>query len=332
MGKQHLFSEIRLVNGSAGDPSLYIDYPGKHDGLLFDCGENCVLDRKQLNDLRAVFLTHHHMDHVAGFDRVFRANLDSDKTLDVFGPVGTIAKLCDRIRSYEYANPAFQRLTLRLHEVLADCIRGATIECRHKLGQPEIEESHWAGPVIYESQGLVVEAAHVEHTAPTLSYALLERTGYHPDRDRLSRGLLRPGPWVGHVQRLLQDNAPLETSVEIQGGAFPLSSLADQYFRSSPGVRIAYVTDTAWTDMSQKVLVGLAQRAQRLYCDSFYAQAQLRQAVKYRHMTAAQAGELARRARVEELILIHFANRYVGKYEMLVEQARQVFPATSAIL
>ena len=50
----------------------------------------------------------------------------------------------------------------------------------------------------------------------------------------------------------------------------------------------------------------------RLYCDSFYAQAQLDQAEKYRHMTATQAAEFAREAGVEELVLIHFAARYRG--------------------
>src|SRR4051812_28626086 len=36
-------SEIRLVNGSTGDPSLFIDYPGRDDALLFDAGDNAAL-------------------------------------------------------------------------------------------------------------------------------------------------------------------------------------------------------------------------------------------------------------------------------------------------
>ena len=31
--------EVRLVNGSTGDPVLYIDYPGRDNALLFDAGE-----------------------------------------------------------------------------------------------------------------------------------------------------------------------------------------------------------------------------------------------------------------------------------------------------
>ena len=40
--------------------------------------------------------------------------------------------------------------------------------------------------------------------------------------------------------------------------------------------------------------------------------------------------EFATQARVEELILMHFAPRYAGKYEVLLDEARQGFPNVSA--
>jgi ribonuclease BN (tRNA processing enzyme) len=49
-------------------------------------------------------------------------------------------------------------------------------------------------------------------------------------------------------------------------------------------------------------------------------------------MTAAQAGVFAREARVEELVLIHFAARYKGQYEALVAEARAEFPGATADL
>jgi len=49
-------------------------------------------------------------------------------------------------------------------------------------------------------------------------------------------------------------------------------------------------------------------------------------------MTATQAAEFAREADVEELVLIHFATRYEGRYEALVDEARAVFPRVSAEL
>ena len=53
------FSTVRLVNGSTGDPVLYLDYPGRDDAILFDGGQNDRLATDQLADVQCVFVTHH---------------------------------------------------------------------------------------------------------------------------------------------------------------------------------------------------------------------------------------------------------------------------------
>jgi ribonuclease Z len=332
MPNRRTASEIRLVNGSTGDPSLLIDYPGKNNALLFDAGENAAIDPKRFADLEAVFITHHHVDHFVGFDRIVRANLDSDKTLHVFGPSGTIRKVYDRIKSYEYTYFLFQKIVLDVHDVLAGAIQSARLECSRRFPEPVVTEAPWPGPVIYENADLAVEACHVDHTVPCLAFALVEKEGYHPDSARLASGPLRAGPWVARALELLRAGAPANTAVSIDGGRFRLGQLGEQYFTMSPPSRLAYVTDTAWSAASRPALLKLAQRANRLYCDSFYAQAQAAQAEKHRHMTATQAAEFARLAKVDALILIHFATRYHGEYEALVEEARALFPKTSAEL
>jgi ribonuclease Z len=326
------FSEIRLLNGSTGDPVLFIDYPGKDDALLFDAGENGSLSLQRLGDLEALFITHHHIDHFVGFDRILRANLDRDKTLHVFGPENTVRKVYDRVRSYEHPFFPFQKIVLRVHDLLPGLLRTGVLDCSKHFPEPEVTEAAWRGPVLYENDVLQVEACHADHTVPTLAFALVEKTGYHPDPARLAGGALRPGPWVGEAQALLRAGAPSETTLEINGGRFSLGVLAEQYFARSRGNRVAYVTDTLWSEVSRPGLLKLAARARRLYCDSYYSAAQAKQAQTYRHMTAAQAGELAAAARVEELVLIHFAPRYAGNYQALVDETRAVFPNASAVL
>jgi ribonuclease Z len=326
------FSELRLVNGSTGDPVLFIDYPGKDDAFLFDAGEIGGLDMKRLSDLEAVFITHHHIDHFVGFDRILRANLDRDKTLHVFGPEGTIAKVYDRIKSYEFMYFPFQQIVLDVHELLAGKQRSARLECSRRFPKPDIVETEWNGPVVYENADLAVEAAPTDHTVPGLAFALVEKVGYHPDPVKLAAGVLRAGSWVGEALTLLRADAAPATVLEIEGGRFALGALAEQYFATSRGARVAYVTDTAWSAAVQPGLLRLANRAYRLYCDSYYAVAQASRAAQFRHMTATYAAEFARQAKVEQLILMHFAPRYAGRYEALVEEARAIFPRVSADL
>ncbi len=326
------FSEIRLVNGSTGDPVLFLDYPGKDDAFLFDAGENASLGLKRLADLEALFITHHHIDHFVGFDRILRANLDTDKTLHVFGPGATIPKVYDRIKSYEFQFFPFQKVVLHVHELLPGRRRSALLECSRRFPEPEIVEADWTTPLIYENADLLIEATATDHTVPGLAYALVEKTGYHPDPAKLAAGVLRAGPWVGEALALLRAGAAPETVLEIDGGRFPLGTLGEHYFATSKGARVAYVTDTAWSEAVQPGLLRLARGATRLYCDSYYAQAQSSRAAQFRHMTATHAAEFARQARVEQLILMHFAPRYAGRYEALIEEARAIFPRVSADL
>ncbi len=325
-------SEIRLVNGSAGDPALFIDYPGRDDAILFDAGENGGLDARRLGDLGAVFITHHHVDHFIGLDRIVRANLDRDKTLHVFGPTGTIRKVYDRIKSYEYPFFPFQKLTLEVRDVESTLIRSASLECSRGFPEPEPVESPREGCVLFRNAGLRVEFAFGDHTVPCLAFALVEEAGYQPNPDKLAAGPLRPGSWVGQALARLRAGEPMDSPMTISGGRFDLGTLAETYFERTPDVRVAYVTDTAWSDEARPGLRKLAHRAWRLYCDSFYSRREIKQAEKHRHMTASQAAELAREAKVESLVLMHFAARYAGRYESLVEEARAAFPGTSAEL
>ena len=322
---------MRLVNGSIGDPVLYVDYPGRDDALLFDAGDNALLPLQRLADLTAVFCTHHHVDHFIGLDRIVRANIDRDKRLQVFGPAGTLQKVYDRITSYEYPFFPFQKIEIEVHEVLQQTIRSGILRCSHRFPEPEVSEQPWVAPVVWEQGGLRVEAIHVEHTVACLAYALVEVDGVHPDRDKIASSPIKPGDWIGTVlDQLRRPDADLDSEVELFGGRFSLRALEQLAFSRSPGSRIAYVTDTAWTDTSMPRLTKLAQRADRLYCDSFYSEKQARQADKYRHMTATRAAELAKRARVKDLVLMHFARRYAGRYDELLSEAQIVFPKARA--
>lgn len=330
MAPARAFSTVRLVNGSTGDPVLYLDYPGPNNALLFDGGENGALSIPELADLEAMFITHHHVDHFIGLDRVIRANIDQDKTLRIFGPIGTIPKITDRVRSYEYPFFPFQKIILEIHELLPGVIRTGVLDCTKQFPPPEVSERKWTGRVCYENPHLTVEAVPVDHTVPCLAFAMSEKTGYHPDPQRLTQGLLRPGDWVGEALRLLRSGADADTTLQIQGGQFSLRTLAEAYFVESPGARVAYITDTFWSEEVRPNLVKLARGAWRLYCDSFYAAAQSKEAAKHRHMQAPQAAELAKLAKVEQLVLIHFSTRYKGQYQKLINEAAAVFPRVTA--
>jgi ribonuclease Z len=325
-------TEFRLVNGSTGDPVLLAEYPLPGHTLLFDGGENDRLSLGRLKELEAVFITHHHMDHFVGLDRIFRANRDRDGTLLVFGPVNTIERVHARITAYDHGFYDFEKLALDVRELTPGKVRRAVMEFKKHFPEPVVAEEKWKGPVVWGNDSLSVEAVQTDHTVPGWAYALVEKPGWHPDPVKLAKGSLRPGAWLEGVLKQLRANTALDTPVEIQGGSFGLGKLAEMYFARTEGSRVTYVTDTLWSSTSKPRLTKLAQGAQRLYCDSYYAPQELDRAKKYRHMIATHAAELAVAAGVGELVLIHFADKYAGRYWELIQAAQAVFPRVSADL
>ncbi|MFO0878882.1 MAG: MBL fold metallo-hydrolase [Gemmataceae bacterium] len=327
-----LFADVRLVNGSTGDPVLFVSFPGRQSALLFDGGDNGPLSLDQLEEVEALFLTHHHVDHFIGLDRLVRANFLSSRTLSVFGPEGTIRRIHQRLSAYVYPRFDSAKLVLRVYDLSPGKAVWADLACEKEFAPTAPQEISLAWPRIYANDDVEVEACFTDHTIPGLAYALVEKPGYHPDPRKLQNGLLRPGKWVAEALGRLRARAKMAEMILIDGIQMPLGWLKDRFFGRSAGARIAFIVDTFYSERVGPDLVQLARKARRLYCDSYYSSAHAKQAGIHRHMLAAQAGELARLAEVEDLVLVHFSPRYAGRYHTLIEEARASFPQARAEL
>src|SRR5438309_10041128 len=89
-----------LVNPPFGDPGLYVAIRWAKRALLFDLGDNTVLSPTRLLRAMDAFVSHTHMAHFIGLDRLLRIALGRGKTLPLYGPPGSSTNIAERSRGY----------------------------------------------------------------------------------------------------------------------------------------------------------------------------------------------------------------------------------------
>ncbi len=152
-----------------------------------------------------------------------------------------------------------------------------------------------------------IEAVRLDHDPETFGWRIVEPDGIRMLPDRLAAAGIR-GPAVGQ----LADHGVLEHD----GRRIGLSEVSE----TRRGQRMAFVMDTGMCDAA----VELAAGADLVVCESTFASADADLARRYRHLTAADAGRVARDAGARRLVITHFSQRYPD-VRVLLDEARAVF-------
>lgn len=330
----------RLVNSPFDDPALFIPFRHENRALLFDLGDIAALSARDILKITHIFVTHTHMDHFVGFDRVLRLMLGRDKQLGLYGPQGFLANLSGKLAGYcwnlvgNYNN----RFTLHATELHPDRALCCSYPCRNGfLAQGSIREVPFDG-VALDEPALKVRAVHLDHGTPVLAFGLDERFHIHIVKEALDRLQAKPGPWLNRFKTLLYGHADPNTTIDVptaesEGAtlSLPLGKLKTAIARLSPGYRLAYIADAAGSPENVQKIVALAAGADHLFVEAAFSHIHREIALQKHHLTARQAGELARSCQVRQYSLFHYSPRYSDCPEMLAAEAQCAFegPATS---
>lgn len=74
--------------------------------MLFDLGDIASLSPRKIQRLGHVFVSHAHIDHFVGFDRLLWVLVGRDKLIHLYGPNGFIDHVHHKLRAYQPAMKA----------------------------------------------------------------------------------------------------------------------------------------------------------------------------------------------------------------------------------
>ena len=319
----------RLVNGPFEDPALYVDFRWEKRAFFFDIGTINGLQPRRLLKVSDVFVSHTHIDHFIGFDTLFRVSLGREKTLRFFGPVGFIKNLEGKINSYTWNLIEDYPLSIEVNEVLEERIERVHFRAKESFKRVDDEPAPFSGLLIDEP-AFFVRAVHLDHRTQSLAYSLKEKKHINVRKDALNTLGLSVGPWIKDFKDRIREGADdnLLVTVPLEDGGsknFTIKELCEKIIAISEGQKITYVVDAVYKDSNVEKIVELAKGSDILFCEATFLHRDRDRALSRSHLTARQAGLLARQAGVKRLEILHFSPRYQGLAEEMSNEAMEAF-------
>jgi ribonuclease Z len=321
------FFDPKLLNGPAGDPALYVELTGEGRSLLFDCGRLGRLKPAQALRLSDLFITHTHIDHFIGFDQLVRLLLGSDRHLRVWGPPGIIDNVRGRLAGYTWNLVDGQELVIEAVEFGEETVRRRTFLCCEAFVPGDEAEAAAAGApgLAFEDAVIEVRWTALDHIIPSLAFSLTEKDRWNVDEGALREDGMEPGPWVGDLKRAVETDAPGEQVLETPAGPRALGRLRDRYVRLRRGEKLSYVADSLFSGENLERILPLVENSDVLYCEGGFLSDDEAKARDARHLTARQAGEIARRARCARVEIFHFSPKYLDRHDQLRRECEDAF-------
>lgn len=324
------------VNDPFSDPVVYVDFLFERRALLFDLGDIAPLPARKLLRLSHVFVSHTHMDHFAGFDRLLRIALGRERALTLYGPPGFVEQVEHRLASYSWNlvhnYPAdFTLQACAWHD--EHTLQRARFRCQARFRREELEPQKVHDGVLLDEEEFRVRAAWLDHDIPCLAYALEEKLHLNVWKNRLVELGLPTGPWLRELKQRVRRGEAADTPIAIRwhdrDGAhervLPLGQLQRDILQVVPGQKIAYVVDTLYSEENARRITALARAADTLFIEAVFLERDAERAAARYHLTARQAGLLARAAGVRHLEPLHFSPRYSDEPQALRHEALAAF-------
>jgi len=322
-----------LINGRFGDPALYVETLFANRAILFDLGDIALLPPRKVLRLERIFVSHAHIDHFIGFDRLLRLLVGREKTISLYGPADFIAHVGHKLSAYRWnlVDRYECDLVFRVTEIDASlATRTARFRLKRGFATEGLGGARAHDGMLHHEPGYRVSTAILEHRTPCLAFAIEEALHVNVWKSRLAAMGLPVGPWLNALKRAViegrGDDHPIRVAPVSGSPAqeMPLGALRS-VLTVTPGQKIGYVTDAADTAANRAAIVELVRTADILFIEAVFAAADAALGAERAHLTTAAAGAIARAAGVRRIEPFHFSPRYSGEEARMLNEVRAAF-------
>ena len=179
------------------------------------------------------------------------------------------------------------------------------------VGEIKVSVHEVTNGKVFATEDFEILAEEMKHNARCLAYSFVEKDRIRIDKNKLKKFKIPNSPVL---QKLKQGKDIIINGKKIK---------AKEITYINKGKKISIVLDTQINDNIEKI----AKNSDLLICESTYLDEE-ETAKQYKHMTARQAAQVAKKSKVQKLVLMHLSQKYEKKENEFLKEARKIFKNT----
>ncbi len=164
----------------------------------------------------------------------------------------------------------------------------------------------------FENKEFYLESSPLQHSIPCNAYAFVEKGKIRLDRAKLKKLKLPNSPLIGQLQQ--------GKDIEFNGKKIK----AKDIIYKTEDKKISFILDTKLVENCHKI----AKDSEVVISEAVYLNDEKDLASLHEHLTAEQAGEIAKKAGAKKLYLSHLSQRYDGNEKLILKEAKKKFKNT----
>jgi len=312
----------RLLNSPFEDPALYVRLLREGRALLFDSGFTVNLSARDILKITDIFVSHAHIDHFIGFDSILRLHLRREGSLKLYGPEGFINCVKGKLSGYTWNLTGDYPFVIEVYEVDKDLLRKTVFKAKNSFMPEDAEPGPFSG-VLLEDSFFRIKSDVFDHRIPCLAFSLEEDYHINIDKVKLRALDLPVGPWLGEFKKAIREKKT-ESVFTIEGKRWNFSEL-EEIANITKGQKLSYIVDMLGSEDNIKRAVELAGHSDVLYIETYFLDEDKDRAKDRFHLTAREAGRIAREAEVKKMETLHFSPKYMDNHDELIREAEEEF-------
>lgn len=314
---------IRAENKShiSEDVCFYVTVDNHPWAYLFDCGKARYLGVGDCKSLRAIFITHTHIDHFCNFDTLLRHQLGCKHLITICGPVGIAKNVQAKVHSYTWNLIRPKSMTYRIEEIDDDQITSFEIYPPHwkliKKGVRTVQDQ-----VCFKEDGIHVKYAVLDHKIPSLAFSLEEESHLN-----IQKTPYLPGPWIRELKEAYVQKK-VDQAITVQTKDGPVDMKAESLFHflyEKAGKKLGYAMDHMANESNHKKMIELWKNADEVIIEGYFRDCDRPYALRHYHSTVKESGKVARLSGAKKMTLTHHSRRYLKELDDLREEGYAAF-------